>query len=681
MGKQERKAKRQAKMREKVAMYDMIVANIIAGKSIIEPSEKLTNEQIAIGFSNVSSEHQISKYFMIRKYPDYMKPKLFESLRAMALENGVRMDFRVYGYPHKINWDSAEMKNKMDIWRRYTEEKEVAEGVFDYRATRSDVLARDRIVASTKYLNEAELDQKRSLIKVSILVKVTADRDDESILSMAETIQKMKAFCYRNEIKIRELRVNMIDWLRNFDIFSLRGNKEIEGKVTKKVLTDDLLANFNGYKQGRVGEDGICLGIDVLSSSPILKKLKGDPDAPENWLISAETGGGKSMLVKSMITDLLAEGFVVTVVDFEGDEYTNLASFVKAGNPDDVKVISMGKAGKVYYDPVPIPDLTGDPDVDNDLKEIAINYIMAHFRLLVGGLDGEMSQWEERVVSMAIQRMYDSAGVTDDKATWKRSKILRLKDVYEELREIVESKVLVDPDNDNVKHKAALKVQEASSIYFEEGEARFGVFENPMSADELYQAKLIVFSFGTKGAGNSIADKTLLALKQLSVAALSTQISNHCKYVKKGFNVKVWEEFQRWGEAKGSADIILNTMTGGRKRGDVNFIITNDLAVLLQEDNKVASGIRQNIQNLAIGKISDRITRDKLCKIFEIQECSDALERIAKAHATGDSTGVGGRYKFSFLFVLDTGKRCVGKVMLPQSIIKSDLFRTGVKIE
>ena len=106
-----------------------------------------------------------------------------------------------------------------------------------------------------------------------------------------------------------------------------------------------------------------------------------------------------------------------------------------------------------------------------------------------------------------------------------------------------------------------------------------------MSANELYKAKFIVFSFGMKGATDSATDPTILALKQLSVAYVNIQISNYCKYVRHCFNVKVWEEFQRWGAAQGSSDTISNSITGGRKRGDVNFIITNDLASMLDDSN------------------------------------------------------------------------------------------------
>ena len=681
-----KKQARKGKIRDKMDMYDMIVANLIAGKSIIEPSQKLDNSQIAIGFSNIASENQISKFFLVRQLPDYMQPRLIDLIRSRCIRDGVKINFSFFCSPYKIDWDSAEMRNKMTIWKRYADEHSGPIDVFDYRTQRTGELARRRIIQSTKYLNEAELDYRRTLLRVAFVIEISAKRDDESILNMIESIKQMRQLCSSSDIKLRELRVDMINWLQTFGIFSLAQSREVTSKITYKVMTDDILANFNSYKQGRVGDRGVPLGIDILSGVPVLKKFKANPDAAENWLISAETGGGKSYFLKTLITYLLADGFVTTVMDYEGDEYLNLANYIRAGNPDDVKIISMGKGSTTYFDPCEIPELTGDMDVDVDLKETAINYIVSIFRVITCGINGELTQWEQRIVSMAIQRMYDCAGVTDDMRTWHRSKGLRLRMVYDEIKSMVEAKELVDSDTDNVKHKAATRIADAASIYFEEGEAKAGTFKQPMSANELYNAKFIVFSFGMKGATESMNDPTILALKQLSVACVSIQISNYCKYVKHCFNVKVWEEFQRWIGSEGSGDIISNAMTGGRKRGDVNLIITNDLGSMIDENNSIAKKLRQNIQNMAIGRIKDVGVREEFCNKFDLQDCKLALDRIAKAHASDDTgkqqnSSSGNRYRHSFCIVLDNGKKAIAKVQLPQALVKSSLFRTGVDVK
>lgn len=684
--KETRKGKRASKRQEKIDMYDMILANLLAGTSIIEPSQKLNNSQIAIGFSNISSEEQLTKYFMISKFPDWLQPRIIDTIRKRCMNDGVKINFYFHAQPHKINWDSPEMKNRMHVWREYSNEHAGPIDVFDYRTQRGESKTRNRMINSTKYLNEAELDYKRSFMKVYFIITVSAKRDETSLANMADTIKAMKSLCSQSDIKLSELRINMIDWVRAVSPFSLNPLKEVIGKISKRVLTDDILANFNSYKQGRVGTNGVSLGIDILSQTPVMRKFKEDPDGADNWLISAATGGGKSYWVKALLTYLLADGFVCCVMDYEGDEYINLANFIRAGNPDDVRIVSMGKGSNVYFDPCEIPDLTGDPKVDDESKENAISFIMSIFRLIVKGMNEAFSKEEERVMSLAISRMYDTAGVTDNKETWYRSRGLRLHDVYNEVKQMVETKELVDNDADNMKHKAAVYIVDASSVYFEPGEAKAGTFKQPMSANELYNAKFIVFSFGMKGAAASSTDPVILGLKQLSVAYVNIQISNYCKYVRHCFNVKVFEEFQRWGEIQGSSETISNSITGGRKRGDVNFIITNDLAAMLDDDNKLCKRLRQNIQNFAIGKIPDSSTRDEFCKKFDQQEIALALDNIAKAHSaqqTGSQkiSGSQSRYKNAFCVVMEDGKKAIVKVKLPPALIKSALFKTGVDVK
>ena len=419
-----------------------------------------------------------------------------------------------------------------------------------------------------------------------------------------------------------------------------------------------------------------------------MKKVKGDPDAAENWLISAESGGGKSYYAKTLLTYLLADNFVVTVMDYEGDEYDNLAAYIKESNPEDVKIVSMGKGSTIYFDPMEISDLTGDHDIDVELKETAESYTMAIFRVICCGLEGQMSLWEESVVSEAIRRVYDDAGVTDNPSTWKKSKGLRVQMVYDIMKDMVESKDFIDEDNDNVKHKAAIKLVETASIYFEEGGAKAGTFKNPMSVNSLYRAKFIIFSFGMRGATASQTDPTILALKQLSVANVSIQISNYCKYIRHCFNVKVWEEFQRYGEIKGSAEVITNAMTGGRKRGDVNILITNDLQAILDEDNPVAVRLSQNFTTMVVGRIRNKDVRERFCRKFDKPEMIEPLERIAKAYNSDNNVGgivaktnSTNKYRNAFCLLLDNGKQAIVKVMLPKALRESKLFKTGVDVD
>lgn len=674
---------------EKLKMYDIMLANWYAKNSVILSDTDVKNDSIHIGYNCVESSNTITKYFIISGFPMYISNNLVSDIRMTCKAKNVKINFYNYCQPHKIRWESQEMINRMKVWREAIENSNRSTSVFDYRDTFNINSVKDAIMHSTLYFNKAELEHKRTLAKVTFMVEFKCAKNDYDIDNFIKSIKDFKTYCINNDIKVKELKTNLLDWMTALGLFSLKEVKEVGKFMCKRVVTDDVLARFNSYRQGMLGETGVCMGIDLLSGGPVLKVFKEDPDEPENWLIAAQTGGGKSYYVKTLLTYLLADGKVVTVIDYEGDEYTNLAAYLKAGNPEDVKVISMGKGSSVYFDPIEIAELTGDEEVDVDLKETAQSYIEAIFRLVVAGLDRPLDIYEKLVVSTALNNVYEGAGVTNDSKTWHKSRGLRIKMVYDEIKRLRDDKYFVDNvDLEMYKHKAAVRIIDSSSIYFEEDGSKAGTFAQPMSINDLHQAKFIVFQFGMKGAVASQTDPIVLALKQLSVANISIQISNHCKYVRKCFNVKVWEEFQRWGEIKGSDEIIVNAMTGGRKRGDINILITNNINSLIDEENKVSATLTQNFQGMCIGGIYDKEIREKFCAKFGLKEIDSLLLRIGKANnskiARRKRKGVGSRvedrFKHAFCFISGS-QQAVVKVRLPNSIAESKIFRTGVDVQ
>ena len=150
----------------------------------------------------------------------------------------------------------------MGIWKKYSEEQAQTPDVFEYRSKRDASIVRDRIIWSTKYLNEAELDHKRTLMKVIFLVEISSKRDEESIINIAKSIESFKKLCKGYDIKYRELKVNLIDWLSYFGIFSLKQIKE-ERKVSRvlQTITETLM---DISRTDRV--QGVPLGIDVFSN-------------------------------------------------------------------------------------------------------------------------------------------------------------------------------------------------------------------------------------------------------------------------------------------------------------------------------------------------------------------------------------------------------------------------------
>lgn len=665
-------------------MYDTMLANRIYGSSTFLEGG-MDGSEIRIGYASVESNTNVSRYFVITGLPLFVKYQLFNNIRWYCDEPNVKINCYTSSVPHKIQWESSEMKNKMSIWgETIGNDFEEKKSAFEYRRNFEKNVNSRAIQESTLYFNTAELEQKRTLCRVVFYVEFRCEKEGDNLEYLERAVNNFKVMCKQEDIKYKQVKTNVVDWVRQISMFSTRNIKEVYSKTPKRVVTDDVLAQFSNYKQGRVGYRGIPIGVDIISKMVALKTFKENPDEAENILIAGETGAGKSFFVKDLITYLMAAGFVCTVLDYEGDEYKNIAAYLAASNKNDVRVISMGKRSSNYVDPMPIPELTGDPDVDDGLQEDSIRYAMSMVRIMVKGLKDKLSRWEERVVSVAIKNVYESVGVTDEKETWARSENLKIEDVYDEVNRLIRNKSFInDDDVENKMHNAALDVQNALAVYFEPGESKYGTFANPIRAKDVYDARFIVFEFGMKGATSNQIDADVLALKQLSVANISIQISNHCKYTRHCFNVKVWEEYQRWGAVEGSAEIIVNAMTGGRKRGDVNLLVTNNLAEILDEENKVAVTLAQNFQTKIVGGIDDKSTIKKFCKKFGLEEIQPALYKISKENKRKNQKDRKGRqmkespYSHAFCVMLGENSAIV-KVKLPKEILNSKLYRTGV---
>lgn len=672
-----KRGKKKPTLKQAFHLWDHIVAGLLVGSGVIEPQDRLGMSNIGIDFGGLHSNSYVTKYFVITKYPDWIAPRITDIIRMNCLDAGVKVNFYVYGQPHSIPWESDEVKNRMAALRRFTENQKTADetSVFDYRKSRKNILAQQRVLNSMQYLNEADLDFRRTLWLNTILVEISGKRgyDGRYLSNMRKSIVSFQRYCASTEIEYREIKVNVQDWLSVLSPFSLKLIKEVNTKIPKKTFTDDIMANFvNSYKQGKIGQSGILVGVDISSKLPVMVDFRLNKDNAENWLISATTGGGKSYFTKHLLTWLLAVNIAITVVDFEGDEYKELAAYVKSGNPDDVSVVSMGKGNSCYCDPMPIPNLTGDEEIDSELKDNAIGFTTKIFQTIVSGGTGEqLTKWQESVLSTAIKNVYNNYGVTDDRDTWKNSQACSVHKVYKELSSLVRRKKFLDESMENIKHKAAVDILEACRPYFEEGESKFGTFKNPIKTDELYKSKLVIFSFGEKGKTASEMDKVAVQLKQLSVANISNQISNYHKYVRKALNVKVWEEYQRWSAIPGSSEIIKNVITGGRKRGDINFIITNDLSSILDDTDANNRTIRGNITSYAIGKLKDKTIIDNFVTKCRLEDLRMPLESIS------DATKISGsKFYKAFCVVMNDSEKAIVKVMLPEELRETPLYST-----
>src|SRR5690606_15892459 len=175
------------------------------------------------------------------------------------------------------------------------------------------------------YLINADLRRKRKLFSVQGIMLISGKRG----IAFDDTVRAVEKVCKDNTIKIKRISGNISDYLETFSPFSLKVDSSVIKRAGSNVLTDEIAARLNSYDQGTVGKCTTYWGTDVYSKKPVLKEPKEIATDAENWLIVAETGGGKSYMTKVLIIQLLGRNDVVgTINDIEGDEYTDLGYIV-----------------------------------------------------------------------------------------------------------------------------------------------------------------------------------------------------------------------------------------------------------------------------------------------------------------------------------------------------------------
>lgn len=650
-----------------------------------------------------SDEDNVTYIYTIDGYPSELEISYRTTLRRECKE-GVRMSFVSTFEKHQIPWESPQMKAKLRTWQLLeTDEDTVNE--YNLHSNLATLDGQKWRRDSLTYLSEAEIRRKRKTFRFRSVMFVSGKRGE----NFDDTIKEVTNLCKVIGIKLTRVMLNIQDYLSVFSPFSLVYDDSVLKLVGSNVITDELLARYNTYSQGQVGKKGLYWGTDIYSSFPCLKQVKKTTEDPENWLITAETGGGKSFFVKCLVLQLLASvKFKGTIMDIEGFEYLPVAYYLS--NHESVVIVNMAEGTGSYFDPVEIV-MTGNDELDRDMYGLSTSFTLSMFKTFLG--DTQISdEWVDIVINDAVSLTYTKVGVSiDDMSTWSKSKGLTVFDVYNTLKSLLtngdvaralssysaqslyEERMGVGKavsENDvnrliasNKGYQQAVEMAIAKvSRYFEPGGTRRSMLKSRISVSEIKDAKLVICSFGMAGKSEKSVDPIQMALMQLCAANISHLRSIFSKNSGK-FNFKLWEEFQRWGGFPDSDKTINVALTGGRKLGDVNIIITNKVVDMLANDR---FGVFSNITSLAIGCIWDSKVRDDLCDRLSINNMRPELERLVSenkdlsAYSDGD-TVMNNPYSKAFLIGLDKTVYTLAKMTLPEDVAKSDLFRTGVTLK
>lgn len=679
-----------------IGLYDDLICTQLFKNSSLECLNKqCERDEVVIDFLGMYNKDKITYFYVVTGYPAELPLEFKEKIRSNC-RGETRVSFFNTIHKHVIDWNSPQMKSKLRVLRMANEEQAgKSVDAFNLHDNLSAMEHQEYIESSLVYLSNADIKRNRTLIRSSLMMMISGVRGED----FDDTVADIEEYCRRIGLCAERAVYDIPDILSYFSPFKHHKNyKKGVDNIPAQILTDELVARFSGYSQGILGAGGkraTYFGTDIYSGFPILKTVKSTTESPEIWLCTAETGGGKSFYIKVLLLQLLSLNMNGTIMDVEGYEYLPLASF--CSRHSKVVVLNMGEGQGKYFDPVEISAETGIEDIDKDAKNMSIDFTNAVFKVLLGRAY-QNNDWTQAVLNDVVATTYKRFGVTDDRRTWRCSEGMTLYDVYDTLR-IFHDYTLADEDGrseieakyhitlpdyiNNEDYIGAIEQAVAFiSPFFAKDGLRRSLFKERVLVSDIAEADLVVCSFGMAGKATHAVDEIKLALMQLSAAQISHQRSIFSKARGK-FNFKVWEEFQRWGKFPDSDKTIGVAVTGGRKLGDINIVITNDVKVLLDDDR---FSIFSNKTSFMIGSIDDKLVRDELAERLSIPNMKPELDNIAAANKTDDtfknaSGGTNSLFRYAFLVGLDSSKYGIAKMLIPRDMAKSELFRTGVRVK
>ena len=184
-------------------------------------------------------------------------------------------------------------------------------------------------------------------------------------------------------------------------------------------------------------------------------------------------------------------------------------------------------------------------------------------------------------------------GITEDYHTWKNTEGLTLYDVYEYMK-------LYEPSTPSEQFREQkIYLLEKFAVYFDKEKKSNNYFTRPITFEEIAEADLVINNFAMRGRNEdklSPLDSALIPMN----AALISYIRSVVSFARGKYNYKVWEELQRMSKLESAVTLLKTPLSGGRKLGDINIVISNDPGELLKEDKFNLFG---SVNLLKVGRI------------------------------------------------------------------------------
>lgn len=655
--------KKKSKVKASQVYLEMLANSISHGA--MDKMHPLSSDQLQIGYDTVYSDHSSTKFYIITVLPPLIDKSFFEVIRNYC--RGVKVSEKVYihylisGRPHVIDWNSREMKSRRNQWIAWEREKskEHKDSTF-VEASQRDLDNFDNWrKQSWDYVQDAD-DRLVNLLDTEMIVEIRVEsRSSDARRALRKVCTAFEDFCAKNKIRIRPVKNTLIDFLRYTSMTAIEEKSLTAKTIANRTISDEIIADMCTYTAGKLNDTGVFLAIDSVTGLPVYKRFVRSNGEAENFLVMAETGGGKSFMVKGIVIQAFANYFHQIILDVDG-EYRPITQELGG------VVIDMSKGNGLYFDSVQISDLTGDPTLDATLFTEAQTATTTVFNALCDQEHG-MTPTEEKLYNDAYANMLHAAGVSaQDNKTWPRSKQLNYFTLYQSIKDLA-TKSEYDVYADELR-----ALIDKLCVFFEPDGLRRYMFARRISINEILQKRtsqtwpmlidiVLNLESSTSAAKRDGIESTL---KQITATYLVTLLTNYFKGLKQ-FTVHYIEEYQRYSMNKNVSSLILYMITGNRKRNAITFIITNSPRALVSSMTAESQAVVDNINNFIIGKLKPNTVAD-VCGAFNLGHCQSILHQMSE----NDS------YKHMFLVKINDKDTALVRQSIPAHIASTPLFAT-----
>lgn len=623
----------------------------------------LDDESMQIEYDRIFTRNTVKCIWTISSTDEFLPEHFFgmlkENMDNAVVKSRTSVVLTPTGTLYNVDFDSKDVRNQIDHWNmmnRVATRREQNQTEADKLKDTVDYKKRKGIRRMFKSFMKYKQYMAKQFKFAQFYVAIEGLCYDNDEMQLYE--ESLKGFCADHNVKLKKV-TKIRDYLSCMSLTTRRNSKF--KKVLDTIILSDLdIAELDDYSQGSVGDNiGVYVGTDIKTSFGVYLNFTATTKA-QNILITAITGGGKSFFIKALLLFHALGGHRLAIMDYEGREYIKLVKWLRG------RSISMTIDHSVCVNTIAIPDVSG-----LSAKEALGVYYESYnateniFRILVN-IDGDYKEDDAQLLFEDIMKqLYATAPkgqiVKNDPATYYRSADLN----YFKLFEVLEDFKNTDTFKDKHGRLAEIAYNRLEPYWGREGSKRY-LFEDEINIQDLYDAPILHFNFGMQGTDESGLPKETVLKMSMMTYVFSKYHTYNLRH--NYYTVNLVEEFQRSGNSPMLLRVVNHWITGGRKGNIVNYIVTNAVGVLVNNDNRDAQAIKDNITTFIMGKCR-KTSRDQLIEAFDLQDFEETLYDVSKKP----------EYNNCFLLVFDTGKsrdKVITMMQIAPEYVDDDYFKT-----